>query len=90
MPDSIEIRDDVVYREIDGEVVALSIATGAYVSLDAVGSDIWRLIERFGSIDKITAALLEAYDLDADACRAEVAGYIASLEARGFLACASR
>jgi len=89
-PDTVSIRDDVVYRELDGDIVALSISSGEYVSLDSIGSDIWRFIERFGSIAQVKSALLADYDLDEPTCDAEVAAFVATLQAKGLVTCAPR
>jgi Coenzyme PQQ synthesis protein D (PqqD) len=89
-PDVVAIRDDIVYREIDGEIVALSITSGEYLTLDATGSQLWRLIEQLGSIDRIKSALLAEYDLDDRSCDAEVQAFVTMLEAKGLVSCGSR
>jgi len=87
--DRISIRDDVVYREIDGEIVALSIATGEYATFDDVGSRIWRLIEQFGAVLPIKAALLAEYDLDEATCVGELHAFVSMLEEKGLITCGS-
>ncbi len=91
MAESIRIRDDVVYRELDGEIVALSLESGAYVGFDDIGSEIWRLIERHGSLEAIKADLLERYDLTDEACQAELEAFLQSLLDKGLITrCESR
>jgi hypothetical protein len=85
MPTSIHINDDVVYREIDGDVVAMSLATGDYVGLDAIGTHIWHLIERLGSLALVRESLMKEYDLDEHACQAELDTFVAMLQARGLV-----
>lgn len=82
MPISIRINDDVVYREVDGEVVALSLETAQYVNLDAIGSEIWRLIEQHGAMDPICSTLMRLYDLDAESCAREVGAFLDMLQGR--------
>jgi len=89
-PETVAIRDDVVYREFDGGIVALSIATGDYAAFDEVGSRIWRLIERHGAVAPIKAALLAEYDLDEPTCEAEVRAFVSMLEEKGLVSCGSR
>ena len=40
---------DVVWREVDGEVVLLNVVTGQYFGLDPVGSQVWILLQSMGS-----------------------------------------
>lgn len=86
--DAVAIRDDVVYRDVDGAVVALSIATGEYAAFDEVGSRIWRLIEQYGHLVPITLALLAEYELDETTCEAEVREFVSMLEEKGLVSCA--
>ena len=83
---SIRIKDDVVYREIDGNVVALSLATGEYVGFDPIGSQIWRLIDRLGSLALVREELLKEYDLDENACQAELDIFVTMLQTKGLVA----
>jgi hypothetical protein len=79
---TLRIRDDVVYREVDGVIVALSLDTGEYVSLDDIGTDIWRLIEKDGRLSSVKAGMLAAYDIDEAACDDELNGFVAMLTGR--------
>jgi hypothetical protein len=77
---TLRIRDDVIYREVDGQIVAYSLDTGEYVSLDDIGTDIWRLIEQDGRLEAVRAGMLAAYDIDEATCDEELNGFIAMLE----------
>jgi len=79
---TLRIRDDIVYREVDGVIVAFSLDTGEYVSLDDIGTDIWRLIERDGRVEQVRAAMLAAYDIDEASCDQELSSFITMLRAR--------
>ena len=79
---TLRIRPDVVYREVDGVIVAFSLDSGEYVSLDEIGTDIWRLIERDGRVEQVRAAMLAAYDIDAASCDEELASFVTMLQAR--------
>jgi hypothetical protein len=39
---------DVIWREVDGEVVLLNVGTGQYFGLDPVGSQVWILLQSAG------------------------------------------
>jgi hypothetical protein len=46
---AVRPHPDVIWREVDGEVVLLNVATGQYFGLDAVGSQVWILLQSMGS-----------------------------------------
>ena len=76
---AIRICDDVVYREIDGSIVTLSLASGEYVGLDAIGSHIWRLIEQDGRRESICRGLLAGFDIDDQTCDEELSTFLSML-----------
>ena len=75
----IRFREDVVYREIEGEIVAMSLASGEYVAFDAIGSRIWQLIEECGSLTEIKSRLLAEYDLEDEVCQTELDAFLQCL-----------
>jgi hypothetical protein len=79
---TLQIRDDIVYREVDGVIVAFSLDSGEYVALDAIGTDIWRLIEQDGHVSAIRAGMLATYDIDEASCDQELSSFITMLQAR--------
>ena len=69
----VEILDaDIVWRELDGEVVILNLATGYYYGLEGAGNDIWRLLIEHGSTDKVVEVLAEEYDVDTARLKGDV------------------
>jgi hypothetical protein len=82
---TLRIRPDIVYREVDGVIVAFSLESGEYVSLDDIGTDIWRLIERDGRVEQVRAAMLASYDIDEKSCDEELSRFISMLQARGLV-----
>lgn len=64
LTDSLVVRPDVVFRELDGEAVLLNLETGTYLGLDKVGTRIWQLLVQHGSLAKVLDAMLEEYEVD--------------------------
>ena len=52
----IRVHPDVVWRDVDGEIVLLNVVTGQYFGLDEVGSRVWALLQADGE----TGATLDA------------------------------
>jgi hypothetical protein len=63
----VEILDaDVVWRDLDGEIVILNLATGYYYGLEGAGNDIWRLLVEHGSTEKVVEVIANEYDVDTE------------------------
>jgi Coenzyme PQQ synthesis protein D (PqqD) len=76
---SVRIRKDVVFRDLDGELVLLNLRTGVYFGLDRVGTRIWGLIADERSLGEIVGELTAEYEVDAGTCEADVAQFVATL-----------
>jgi len=81
----IQISDDIVYRELDGSIVTLSLATGEYVELDLVGTRFWQLIEQDGRQSSVREGLLASFDIDEDTCDQELNAFLATLLDKGLI-----
>ena len=79
------IPDDVVSRELDGELVVTSLSMGGFLRLDDVGRKIWTLLEQGQSLDSIVTALTGDFDVDTAACRGDVEAFLDDLAERGLL-----
>jgi hypothetical protein len=55
----IRAHADVVWRDVDGEIVLLNVATGQYFGLDAVGSRVWLLLQQDGDAGATLAQLAD-------------------------------
>jgi hypothetical protein len=77
--------DDLLEADVNGEIVALHIQRGQCYGLNAVASDIWRLLAQPVTREEICQTLLKDYDIDQASCRGEVAKLISDLEAEGLV-----
>ena len=60
------IPEDVVSREVGGEAILLNLATGMYFGLDGIGTEIWTMLAREGTVEAVTNALLQFHLSGAD------------------------
>jgi hypothetical protein len=77
---SIRRIPDLLETEVDGDVVALDVERGECYGLDAVGTDIWKLLAEDTSISEITDTLLEQYEIDRETCLREVSRIVSELQ----------
>jgi hypothetical protein len=82
---AVRIRNEVVFRELDGEMVLLNLASGVYFGLDPVGTRIWALIVEQRSPADIVDALTAEYEVDAETCEADVWKLLDALAAHGLI-----
>lgn len=76
---AIRIKRDVVFRDLEGELVLLNLATGVYFGLDPVGTRIWGLIDGRRSAADIVEALTAEYEIDPRTCEADLGRFLESL-----------
>lgn len=79
-------RPNVMSAMVNDELVMMSVQTGQYFNLNAVGAHIWRLLESPQSLDAIVAALIDSYGAPESVIREEALAFLARLEAQDMVA----
>ena len=63
LSDRFTVTDDVVAREVGGEMVLLDLSSGQYFGLDPVGARIWELLsERPHSLNDLCDSIESEFD----------------------------
>lgn len=70
--------DQLLYEEIDNEVMIISLKTGTYYALAGTGNDIWKLLESGYSMDSISSMLNKIYD-NPDNLNKDLDGFVKDL-----------
>jgi hypothetical protein len=74
---------DVVWREVDGEVVLLNVVTGQYFGLDPVGSQVWMLLQSAGSkganLQALCAMVTAEFEVDSATAEKDLSALINEL-----------
>ena len=82
----ILLRDGaVMWREVDGEVVALDLAASEYLAINRTGTTLWTLMETGASRSELVSALMDAFDLPFEQAEADVDSFVSGLEERGLV-----
>jgi Coenzyme PQQ synthesis protein D (PqqD) len=75
-----QVSDDVVAREVAGEMVLLDLASGLYFGLDPVGSRIWdRLSEGPCSLTEVCDMIEAEFDAPRDQIESDLLALAAQL-----------
>ena len=69
-------KADVVSTEMDDELVMMNITQGVYFGMNAVGKEIWKLLDQPRDEQEVVDLLLEKFDVDETTCRSEAAAFI--------------
>jgi hypothetical protein len=86
LPKAVSVPDDVLWQEVEGQVVLLNIRSGEFHQLDEVGSRMWLLMAESRRLDTVTERLLAIYAVDDRALSRDLAEFISRLVDRGLLA----
>lgn len=84
---------DVVWRDVDGEVVLLQVVTGEYFGLDPIGSRVWVLMQPDGeqgtSLTDLLPRVIAEFDVDPATATADVTALLEQLTAQQLLVAVS-
>jgi hypothetical protein len=83
---AVQISQDVLFRELDGEAVLLHLDTGKYFGLDAVGARMWALLAQHGALEPAYRSLLAEYEVAPDVLERDFTAFVDRLAAQQLLA----
>lgn len=79
-------KEDLEWRDIDGEIVALDGQGAVYLSVRGSGAMLWRLLAEGTERDRLADALIDRYGIDADRACDDLDSFLSTLSDRGLLA----
>jgi hypothetical protein len=81
-PDSVVSQaEELVFADIDGEVVLMTVENGDYFGFDLILSKIWDIIEAPTAIPNLVDQLMQEYDVDHETCESDVLDVLNKLHA---------
>jgi len=76
-PDTVlQRKPGLLFNEIDGEVVMLSIENSEYYGMDKVGSRIWHLLENSMPFRELVEALMKEFEVTEEQCTADTLAFL--------------
>ena len=82
---TIRINDDILFNDLQGEIVILNPKTGIYFGLDQVGTRAWQLIQEYGCLGPVKDAMLEEYDVSAERLWKDLEDLVTRLSDKGLV-----
>src|SRR5215472_10034614 len=81
----VAVGGDVVSRELDGEAVILNLESGTYFGLDPVGTRIWSLLQKNGSLREAFETLQQEYEVAPDRLEEDLLRLVKELYTKGLV-----
>ena len=81
----LRVRDGVLSRDLQGELVILDLNTGLYFGLDPVGTKIWHLLQEHQSLRKVLDSMVDEYEVTEAVCAHDLLGFVAKMLERGLV-----
>lgn len=78
-------KPDVILESFDDEVVIVNLGSGNYYSIDALGAEIWGMLQKGSTANEITAQLSREYDSAVENIEAGVAEFIGILRSEALI-----
>jgi len=75
----------VVAAELEDEAVLLNVETGLYFGLDAVGAEVWKLLEQGATEHDISARVLAEFDADPRQLQVDLSEFLDQLLEHGLV-----
>jgi hypothetical protein len=77
--------DDLHWREVEGEVIALDIRESEYFAVNRSGAALWEAIAAGASERRLADLLIERFGVSEDDAAADARQFVADLERRGLV-----
>jgi hypothetical protein len=81
----VQIGDDVLYQQLEGEAVLLNMASQQYFGLNETGARMWELLIELRDVGSVAERLASIYSTDPVTLRADLDALIADLSTAGLL-----
>ena len=86
MPPVLKLRDEgIAWKEVDGEILLLDVATSTYLSVNQSAALLWQQLHAGTTREELVRALAETYELDDQTAADDVDAFLADCRDRGLL-----
>ncbi len=75
----VERNPDMLWTEVDGETVMMSIERSEYFGVGGVGTRLWELLATPRTAAELCARIVSEFEVDAATCEADVTAFLGEL-----------
>jgi hypothetical protein len=77
--------DGLLWREVEGEVVALDVGASEYVAANRAGAALWQGLAGGATREQLAAVLVSRFQVDEDTAARDVERFLGVLRDRGLI-----
>ena len=77
---TIRTSENIVSRNLQGELILLNLKTNLYCGLDHVGTKIWQLINKHKILNEVLNELMKEYDVSEAKCTEDLLNFLSMLK----------
>src|SRR5262249_11023469 len=85
LSDRVQIPDDVIFRDLQGEAIILNLTTGTYFGLNEVGTRAWTEFAAAVTLDAVVETLTREYDVDRRTAERDGLELVEALAVKGLI-----
>jgi PAS domain-containing protein len=86
LKDKVElVSDGLVWNDLDGETVMMSVRTGKYYGLGEIGTRLWELMRRPVDVSAVLEILTEEYEVEREVLKRDVCAFLGKLAKEGLV-----
>lgn len=83
--DMVRRTSDLIEANVDGELVALDVASGTCYGFNGTATRVWALLERPKSIAELRDALMQEFDVDPAVCERQLVDLLRDFQQDGLV-----
>ena len=85
-PCTVRLRSQQLdWRRIEGDIVALDLRRSEYLSINATGAELWEMLVEGATEESLRQRLCQQFAVDVDLAERDVAAFLAELDAAGLV-----
>jgi PAS domain-containing protein len=85
LPERVEISEEVLFQDIEGECVLLNLANEQYFGLDEVGTRFWELLSENNEIEPILRQILNEFNVEESVLRRDLVILLDEMSENGLI-----
>jgi Coenzyme PQQ synthesis protein D (PqqD) len=82
---TVVVGKDNVWCDMGGEAVILNLQSGIYYGLNAVGAEVWKIIQEPTRVNTVLKNLLQTYGVAPDRCAGDLFALLQDLAAKNLI-----
>ena len=80
-------KSNLLFNEIDGEVIMLCVENSEYYGMNNVGSRIWEILEKPHRFKELIAKLMDEYEVSEKQCIKDTMAFLNKLSDKKLILC---